>query len=81
MMLFPLLLALVASALKNNRLLVWAAAAILAAICYGEPGVVIGWAQTNSFARWSVFLWPVVACLILLIANKERPDADTKQSA
>jgi hypothetical protein len=77
MMLFPLLLALVASALKNNRLLVWAAAAMLAAICYGEPGIIVGWAQSNAFARWFIFLCPLAACAVLLLANKDK----TKQRA
>ena len=66
MMLFPLLLALVASALKNNRLLVWAAAAILAAVSYGEPGFVVGWAQANALVRWFIFLCPAFACFALL---------------
>lgn len=72
MMLFPLLLALVASALQNNRLLVWAAAAILAAVCYGEPGFVVGWTQSNIFASWFVFLCPLAACAVLLICGRDR---------
>lgn len=71
MMLFPLLLALVASALKNNRLLVWAAAALLAAICYAEPGSIVGWAQSNAFARWFIFLCPLAACAVLLVCKSE----------
>jgi len=71
MMLFPLLLALVASSLNNNRFLVWAAAAILAAICYAEPGFIVGWAQSNAFARWFVFLCPLAACAVLLGCKSE----------
>ena len=73
MMLFPLLLALVASALKNNRLIVWAAAALLATICYAEPGFIVGWAQSNNLARWFVFLCPLAACAVLLICGRDRP--------
>ena len=77
MMLLPLLLALVASALKNNRLLIWAAAAILAAACYGEPGIIVGRAQSNAFARWFIFLCPLAACAVLLPANKEKTEPTT----
>jgi hypothetical protein len=77
MMLFPLLLALVVSALKNNQVLVWATAAILAAICYGEPGIIVGWAQSNAFARWFIFLCPLAACAVLLLVNKDKTEPTT----
>ncbi|MBU3665941.1 MAG: DUF2029 domain-containing protein [Chthoniobacterales bacterium] len=66
MMLFPLLLALVVAALRSGAIVLWATSAILAAICYAEPGFLVGAVQTSAFVRWFVFLWPPVACAVLL---------------
>ena len=71
MMLFPLLLALVAAALKSESVLLGATTVILATICYGEPGFIVGWAQSNAFARWFVFLCPLAACAVLLGCKSE----------
>ena len=67
MMLLPLLLALVAAALRSGTIVLWAISAILAAICYAEPGFLVGAAQTSPFISWCVFLWPLAACAALLI--------------
>lgn len=66
MMLLPLLLALVAAALKSKSVLLGATAVILAAICYAEPGILMGAAQSSAFARWFVLLCPAFACFVLL---------------
>jgi hypothetical protein len=66
MMLFPLLLALVAAACRQRSRMLFAAAAVLGFICYAEPGLLIGAAQTSTFIRWFVFLCPLAACAMLL---------------
>jgi len=78
MMLFPLLLALTASALRSGRLLLWAAAAVLAAICYTEPGFIVGHANTNPVVSWLVFLCPLATCAVLFdLRSQGSADAQT----
>lgn len=69
MMLFPLLLALVATAFRQRSRILFAAAAVLGFICYAEPGLLIGAAQTSIFVRWFIFLCPVAACAMLLASR------------
>ena len=70
MMLFPLLLALVAAGFRHHSKLLFAAAAVLGVICYAEPGLIVGAAQSNTFVRWFIFLWPAIACAILLLGPR-----------
>jgi hypothetical protein len=70
MMLFPLLLALVVAGFRHHAKMLFAAAAVLGIICYAEPGVLIGAAQTSAFIRWFIFLCPAFACFALL----KKPD-------
>ena len=69
MMLFPLLLALVAASFRQHSVLLFVTAAVLGFICYAEPGFLIGAAQTSTFVRWFIFLWPSVACAVLLVKS------------
>jgi hypothetical protein len=74
MMFFPLLLALVAAGFRQRSMMLFAAAAVLGFICYAEPGLLIGAAQTTTFIRWFVFLCPLAACAMLL-ATRNRTTA------
>jgi Ca2+/Na+ antiporter len=69
MMLFPLLLALVVAAFRHQRHVLFAAAAVLGIVCYAEPGLIVGAAQTSAFIRWFIFLCPLAAVLIKLFST------------
>lgn len=70
MMLFPLLLALVAATFRRHSVVLFVTAAVLGFICYAEPGFLMGTAQNHVFVRWFIFLWPSVACAVLLLAPR-----------
>jgi hypothetical protein len=75
MMLFPLLLALVVAGFRHNGKMLFSAAAVLAIICYAEPGLIVGAAQTSAFVRWFIFFWPAIACAILLLTPRSSQGA------
>jgi len=43
-----------------------------------NPALIVGTAQTSAFARWFIFLWPMVACAILLVTPITRPALQAK---
>ena len=76
MMLFPLLLALVAAAFRDGRILLFVLAALLGCLCYGEPGLVVGLATTNATFRWLAFALPLAAAATLIWATRKDPGAN-----
>lgn len=66
MMLFPLLLALVTAALSQGSIRLALAAASVALIAYPEPGLVMGLAAQSAVIRWTIFLVPLAAAVVLL---------------
>ena len=75
MMLFPLLLALVVSGFRRQSGLLFFVAGVLAFVCYAEPDTVVGLASSSDFMRWSILLWPLLACAALLVTTQSRSRA------
>jgi hypothetical protein len=76
MMLFPLLLALVAAAFRDGRILLFVFAALLGCLCYAEPGLVVGLASTNTVFSWLAFALPLAAAATLICATRRDPAAN-----
>lgn len=79
MMLFPLLLALVTAALSQGSIRLALAAASVALIAYPEPGLVMGLAAQSAAARWTIFLVPILALIVLLAGSRRTKSADARQ--